>query len=298
MFRQTLILTAIAIVSTFNVAFADQDDLFSEVDSTSVFSSAERGSGDAASAARRRIVSGDQLRDLLNSAGFEAKAISGSAASTKKRLAPWNFPVLAFISKDESRIRIVLGLSTIQDVSKELPAARLLSLMKLSESGPGYSYHSGRQRTEISSTLTNRGLTSDLLRDEVNRLAVAASQTSETWANEKQLSQNQSRPITQPTTSQSTAPQTTLAGRWSASRSATEAFAIDFQDGGKFALVFVAGQSQTRSEGSFQLTNESLELKGNDGLILKGQFSRLSPTSFTFQVNDGTTMTFQKAGQS
>jgi hypothetical protein len=90
-----------------------------------------------------------------------------------------------------------------------------------------------------------------------------------------------------------------LLGRWSGSRSSTEAFAILFDAQGKFVLVSIQNGKQTRSSGTFGLNETVLTLTGSDGLKLTGTVSLKSESEFDFlpQTNGATAvaLNFRKA---
>ncbi len=117
---------------------------------------------------------------------------------------------------------------------------------------------------------------------------------------------------TAPTTSQSATPpaaglpaenpelsSNSLQGRWSASRSATEAFAIQLNADGTFVLVSVNNGKQTRSTGKFTVQSSQLTLETSDGGRLLGKVTLVSTSEFRFEQETngatGTALTFRKA---
>ncbi|MEZ6122222.1 MAG: hypothetical protein R3C49_03475 [Planctomycetaceae bacterium] len=296
-------------------AVADEsDDLFSTIRNGSVFQSE---SSNSASGVPERITSGEQLRDMLQTAGFTAKLENSRQVTTEKVLDPWTLPVLVEISDDETQVSILLGLNVIDDVDRQLPADRLLKLMAASSQyAPAmFVYSSDRERTELRLTMKNQDLSGQFLRDEINRLAVIARDTSETWSLPKPAvddtpevaKPNTETPTqasaaapaaTPPATAQSAAPESappTLTGRWSAARSDKEAFAIEFLADSRFNLVYVNNGTQTKSSGSFSVTQSNLALTGSDGIKLQGTFATISPTRFRFEPSGSDALEFQKA---
>lgn len=310
----SLLALTILMVASRSSAMADDSDLFSDVRTDSVFSSPSTGGSNSGggSSSRKRITKAAELRDMLKSVGFEAKVVNNRIVSTQKELAPWTFPVMVELTEDETRVNIVLGLRSITDTSSELTADKLLQMMQASQqNAPAlFTYNSGRQRTEVTSTLKNRGLTGETLRDEVNRLAIAAKTNETVWAAEEQPEQETQPENTQPQTTQpqNTPPQTTqppqqnspnptarLVGRWSAARSATEAFAVEFKADLTFNLVYVNNGQQTKSSGNYRLENGSLTLTGTDGTQTQGSLTLDSNTQFTLTLPKTAALVFRKA---
>lgn len=297
MFKSISFLTTAVVLSFSSATFADSDDLFSEFSSVSVFggNSESSGSKKSGNAVPRRVNSSTQLRDLIKTAGFDAKVASTRAVTAEKELEPWTFPVLLVISEDETMINVVLGLTTIKDVAKELPAEKLLKMMTASQkNAPAmFAYHAPRQRTELSVTMKNDNLTGQMLRDEINRMAVLAKKSADVWANDSQkASANPTSP--RPTVKQSPAP-VELSGKWAASKSATEAFAIEFKANRTFNLVYIKDGQQTKSSGSFTVENGSLTLSGSDGLKLTGDLTVSSDKEFRFKPQNSSVLVFRKA---
>ena len=291
-------LTAAVIVACGSPSFAQDDDLFSDVRASSVFdSSAAANSNSSSSGARsaKRITSTENLRELLKSAGFEAKVASSRAVTTEKKLDSWTFPVMLEIAEDETQIRIVLGLSTINDVAKELPAETLLKMMAVSQKNAPvlFTYDVDRKRTELLLVAKNQGLNGTMLRDEINRLAVMAKSSSDLW-NLKKDDASVAAPKTEsnPASADST---TGLAGKWSAARSAAEAFAVEFTAAGTFNLVYINSGKQTRSTGKFTVADGSLSLVGKDGSKLAGKLTIASETEFRLELQNSKALVFRKA---
>ncbi|MEO2030651.1 MAG: hypothetical protein ABGZ35_01055 [Planctomycetaceae bacterium] len=278
------ILAAAMIAAVGPVCFAGGDDLFSDVRTNSVFDGSSSGNPDdgRTPASPTRITRPEEVRELLKSAGFEAKVASNRTVTTAKELEPWTFPVMVILSEDVTSVNIVLGLSTIKDVSRELPAEKLLKMMEACQkNAPAlFAYHAKRQRTELSLVLKNQNLTGLLLRNEINRLAILAKNTGQTWARKTRT------------------PATTgvaLVGRWSAAGSAGEAFALEFAANGRFNLVYINNGQQTNSTGRFTVTAGSLRLVGNDGMKLEGRLTLNSAAQFRFEIQNSRALVFEKA---
>ncbi|MBL8815403.1 MAG: hypothetical protein JNL58_05190 [Planctomyces sp.] len=297
-------------------ACAEDDSLFSEIRGKSVFSNSSESTGtngDTVNPVESRILSIDRLAELVREGGFEATSTDQKAVSTTKSLPPWNFPVQLKLSEDEQTVLISLGLATVS-TAKDMTADKLLDLLELNEqiSSADFTWNRERRRTEILGRLENRGLNGTSLRDEINRLAILAKEHELVWkAADSGSSQGTVTPGTTVQQGNSTAPlpKTTsiadssnkaLIGRWSASRSSTEAFAVEFKADGKFSLVFLKAGKQTRSDGSYTLDSKNLTLTGADGSPLSGSFQQKSATEFLFSPGSekntaAQPLTFRKA---
>ena len=316
-----------------NLAAAQEEDsLFTAVDATAAFKNdsdvakAEPASG---SAQKNRLISTNDLLRTLQDANFEGTAVGTRAVATKKQLASWQFPVLVTLSENEQDVTIVLGLRRVSDLQK-VPATRLLQLLETNEKSgrTSFAFNRERNRLELFSLIDNSDITGQILRDQINRLAILARDTESLWNLEESAggasenSENTEKsgatkviePSTAPTpfnTIPSTTPVTltlpaaaavsanSLHGRWSASRSATDAFAILLNADNTFVLVSVSGGKQSRSTGKFALLSNQLTFEGSDGSRLGGTVTLMSDSEFRFeQKSTGTTnaaLTFRKA---
>ncbi len=276
---------------------ADDNQLFSEIRGNDVFSGSTNSlkAGDGSSPARR-IVASEELARLLREVGFDAKVINDRAVTTKKELDPWSFPVLLLISQDEQNVFVVMGLSVVKDESK-LSAATLLKLLERNQdqTTARFTYSAERKRTELLTLLSNQALNGTILRDEITRMAILARNSEQVWniapEPEPELTQKPADEVV-------VQPSTGLTGRWSASRSTTEAFAVEFNADGTFIMVHLKAGKQTRSAGTFLLDQQTLTLSGNDGLKLVGHWKSLSATEFEFAPNSSSNaasaLTFRK----
>ncbi len=326
------VVMALLLGGTNMAAAQEEDSLFTAVDATAAFKNdsdvtkAEPASG---SAQKSRLISTNDLLRTLTDANFEGTAVGTRAVATKKQLASWQFPVLVTLSENEQDVTIVLGLRRVSDLQK-VPATRLWQLLETNEKSgrTSFAFNRERNRLELFSLIGNSGITGQTLRDEINRLAILARDTESLWNLEESAggaSKNSSEaeisgatkvvaPSVAPSplnTAQSTAPATqtlpeaaavspnSLHGRWSASRSATDAFAILLNADNTFVLVNVSGGKQARSTGKFTVLSNQLTLEGSDGSRLSGTVKLVSDSEFRFeQQSTGATtaaLTFRKA---
>lgn len=283
-------ITIAATAATSNMATAQESELFSAVNPKSVFETSPDFT--TSKNLTLSVTSGDQLREMLKSAGFEAKTVGSLAASTTKEIDPWTIPVLVTLSEDEQWVQVVLGLTVIKNSAAELTAEKLLNLMKASQNhGPvNFGYHAERKRLEVAISLRNTNLSGTLLRNEVNRLAIAARKTSDLWASDVQKTLVAAKkPVVTPATSPPN-----LAGQWVASKSATEAFALDLAASGDFKLVYIKDAQQIKSSGKYSVSDSSLTLSG-ETLNLVGDLEITSATEFRFTPAKQQALKFVKA---
>lgn len=267
---------------------AGDNPLFSEIRGNEVFSGSTNSlkAGDGNSTVRR-IVASEELARLLRDVGFEVKVVNDRAVTTTKELDPWSFPVLLLISQDEQNVFVVMGLSVVKDESK-LPAATLLKLLERNQdqTTARFTYSAERKRTELLTLLSNQALNGTILRDEITRMAIHARNSEQVWNIATATTPEPEPELTQkPEDEVVVQPSTNLTGRWSASRSTTEAFAAEFKADGTFVLVHLKAGNQTRSAGTFLLDQQTLTLTGSDGLKLVGTWKSLSATEFEFAPN-------------
>ncbi len=283
-----------------NSPVSAESSLFSSVRVASVFT--QPGNSTTVAPPRERslepaqlkVTSAGQLSRLLLEAGLESKEIEARVVATKKQLDPWSFPVLVTISEDETRLGIVLLLSAVKE--GQVPADKLLGLLELNRkyAPSNFAYSSQRKRTELYRSIENQAVTGQQLRDEIDRLANLAKETESFW-------QFESGTASEPTDEAAKPAATTgsLVGRWSAARSDKEAFAVQFQAGGTFTLVYVNQGKQTRSTGTFTIEGQSLTLAGSQGMRLTGTVSGQSDTEFRFLPKNSPSgaapLTFKKA---
>ncbi|PQO44234.1 CesT family type III secretion system chaperone [Blastopirellula marina] len=279
MFKMIAPLVCGLIASVATVGLADENDLFSGVQSGSVFVD---GSAKPTAAPISRVNSTEQLREMLTAAGLEAKVAGARVVLTKKTLDDWAFNVLVTISEDEMTLGLTMPLSTLKD-DKKLTSDQLLKLLEANQKhAPSvFTFSAERKRTELYRTLPNESMTGQKLRDEINRLAVLAKGTVDLW----KMPGSEDKATAQPAPSQSTEKSisaASLIGAWSASKSKTEAIAIRFSAADKFQLVYVKSGKQSKSNGNFTINGDKLSLVGENGIRLEGKLVIASATDFTF----------------
>jgi uncharacterized protein (TIGR03066 family) len=302
---------------------AHADDLFSRVATGSVFSSsaeAAPATPDVETASPElveKVLKISQLADLLRDAGLEPELNADETAATVKlQHARWTFPVVMGLSEDLERLSVVMLLSDL--TTKKLPAERLLALLSanLDHQPAMFAYSEKQQRLELFLSIDNAGLSPKLLRDELSRLSTIAEQTAALWEIDPPAATAPA--ATTPTTAApttanpTTAPASTapaasapaagsaapsLVGKWSASRTDKEAFAIALNQDNTFVLVHIKDGKQNRSTGKYTLEGGQLTLTISAGGKLVATISNLTASTFDFAPQGGTAakLSFKKA---
>ena len=120
-----------------------------------------------------KLTDAGQLSRILRKAGFEPDEIGSRAVAVKKQLDRVPFPVRVTISDDESRLGIVLLLSTVMD-EKQISTNQLLRLLEANRQFPPsyFAYSSHRKRLELCHSVRNQAVTGQLLKEQIDRLAM------------------------------------------------------------------------------------------------------------------------------
>jgi len=307
-------------------AFAE-DELFSRIPIDTVFSKTPETpatpSRPSASEKSIRVLNIEQLGDLLKEAGLNPE-VAETTASIKVEQGKRTFTTI--LGLDESRDQIVVIMRLAEMEGKSLPAEKLLMMMTVNRDlRPAmFSYSEKNKRLELIAGLENDQISGRKLKDEVKRLAGIADNMSPLWeldaaqapaaaapsqnaiANNPAPAQtNTTAPAQQrpaagapaATAPAATAANSTILGRWSAARSAKEAFAMQLNADSSFVLVYVKDGKQSKSTGKYTLTGSQLSLATDDGGKFGGSVSNITAKSFEFTPPTGNSgkLTFQKA---
>lgn len=322
MFRPfTLVFSSLAAIAiaVWTASETCADDLFSTVPIDSVFSSSpEAAAGEPANRPaepperRVKVLNVGQLADLLRDAGLEPETTGEDLTEIKFQHARWTLPVVLGLADDREEIRLVMLLSELKN-QQQLPADRLFGLLAANRTHQPacFSYSEKRSRIEVSLSIDNEQISPRVLREEIRRLATIAEATANLW--ETVASAPSTATPSGATTGNSSARPTVtvaipqrkaaaaapagLAGKWSAARSAKEAFALLLNGDGSFVLVHVKDGKQDRSTGSYVLNGGTLTLSAKGGTNLVGSVSNVTAKSFDFAPQGGAAakLTFQKA---
>lgn len=313
----TLSAFAIAALGTRSAA---ADDLFSSISNDSVFSgSATPGAaptparGDDKVERVQRVLNITQLTDLLRDAGLEPTA-DETAASIKLQHARWTFTVILGLDEEREQILLLMLLSDFEG-KPALSSERLLALLSANrdQRPASFSYSDKHKRIELMMSVANDAISPRLLREEVRRLANMAEGTAGLWeiAAEQPAGATAAASAAKPAAgqvinvpaqkgaaaTQPTAASSALAGKWSAARSAKEAFAMQLNADNTFVLVFVKDGKQSRSTGQFTLSGNQLTLSTTEGGKFSGSVTGVTAKSFDFTPpgKAASKLTFQRS---
>ena len=293
-------------------ALSAADSLFSAVPIDSVFASPGPSPGVPAAAnvggekpatppldfGVRKPFAVGQLSELLRDAGFESKELAERTFATQAKLDTGTLPVVVTVSDDQKQLSVALMLSVVKD-EKQIPVDKLLALMTANQQyAPAYfSYSTQHKRTELLRSFNSHEVTSDLLKKEINHLASIAKETQTLWnfANSTPAISSPAKSVPAPAPAPvlgtakppvASAPATTdsVVGKWSATPTEKEAFAMLLNADGKFVLVHVNQGKQTRSAGKFTHEKQTLTLIGDDGTQISGTISSQTAQDFTLQL--------------
>lgn len=299
------------------------DDLFSSIPIDTVFSPKTEDSQSLRPSEKteriQRVLNITQLTDILRDAGLEPES-DESSVLVKIQHGRWTFSMV--LGLDESQGKIIILVRLLDLTGKPaLPADRLLALLSAGrELRPAsFTYSDKNKRLELLVTIDNDAISPRMLREELRRLAQIADSTSGLWdmtaagnvatsaptapaAGTRPSSQNITiNTAKNPSQPSAAAPPATAAaggsllGKWSAARSAKEAFAIQLNADNTFVLVYVKDGKQSRSSGKYSLSGSQLTLSGSDGTQFSGAISGVTARSFEFAPPSGAKLSFQKA---
>jgi uncharacterized protein (TIGR03066 family) len=283
------------------------DELFSRVSTSSVFgeSNSTVASGRPEIPERgKRLGNAAQLADMLRDSGLEPAADGERVVSVKLQHGKWTFPISMGISEAGDQIRLAMTLSQFE-AGKQPTSSQLLALLGANrEHQPAFfSFSEKRRQIELFLSIPNEQVTPRLLREELRRAASIAESTASLW----EISTLPAATTTAPTTkvANTTATQAQVApvagnglvGKWSAARSSTQAFAMQFKSDGTFILVSVINGKQNKANGKFTVAANQLTLTTDSGTST-ANIGNLTANSFEFTPpgKAAAKLTFKKAG--
>lgn len=283
-----------------------EEGLFSEVAMESVFAKpASTPAGVASKEASDqydRITSVSSLTEALKAAELNPKS-SKNGVKVDLPHEGWKFPVTLAVEIDEDRIRCEMSLIAIDDAGADTET--LLDLLALGDAieGAFFAFDRDKKLIQIRSSLSNRSITPSQLKAELVNLAVFAEKHSEVWKKleSKSTTTNSSGVSNRTVQSQPKPKQSlTVLGRWSASLSSGESFAIQMNADSKFQLVHLKSGKATISKGKATLSGDRLTLAGDDAVTLNCRVTQTSADKFQLTIlksngDDAVSLDFKKA---
>jgi hypothetical protein len=250
--------------------------------------------------------------ELLDEVGLNA-TIEGESATLKMQHNRFSFPITISLDADREKVKLEMVLTELEGQSA--PASeRLLGLLaaNMDFQPMFFSLDSKRKRIELVSGVANFQVSGESLQGELGKMAAIAESTASLWeisaaagpttttstpSNQPAIN-NQAAPSQLNAQSQSAATSnSSFVGKWAASRSQKEAFAMQLNQDGSFVLVYVKDGKQSRSTGKFTVGSNQLILTTTDGGKFSGQISNFTARSFDFTPpsTKATKLTFQRA---
>jgi uncharacterized protein (TIGR03066 family) len=255
----------------------------------------------------QKAMSLNRVIELLREANLEAVAEGENAATLQLPHSRFTFPVAISLDQDREKVRLELLLTDLN--SKSLSPERLMGLLASNlEIQPAFfTFSDKRKRMELVGSVAFGQANAQSLRDELSRLSGIAEGTASLWESTDAAPTSGGTNLAAATggnvaaSPPAPAPRINtngnLVGKWSASRSQTEAFAMQLNTDGSFVLVFVKDGKQSKSSGKFTLGGNLLTLTTSDGGKFSGEIGNVNARSFEFTPQGGraSKLTFQKA---
>jgi hypothetical protein len=298
--NKPLLLTALALGLGLSGVAHSADKLFSDIPTDAVF--APPGSATAAPRAPARSepspleVAANSLSGTLLAAGYEPKTGEDGSVTVTIKKDDMSLPLRVALSDDDAQLQF--GMQLIQvPAGQTLAADKLLSLMQanLEHRPAAFVFDKESRRIELHQAVSNRGLTSGKLREQIDRLADIAVKTRTLWAIDGVSIGVTSTPGATASSGATATSSDGLVGKWVASSTANSAVALQINADGTFRLAVVNGTQQTQSKGKFALTGATLTLSGDDGTRLSGTV-QTSTDGFQFQPEGSkSSLTFKRA---
>jgi hypothetical protein len=301
--RCSILLAVVVSVARVTVLTADDGGLFSEVAMESVFEKPVAASKAVASPSSTghigRITGASSLNQALRAAGFDSQEKDGRASFDLDH-AGWSFPVSIGVLVDQDRIDCELSLTKIGD-DTSLTTETLLALLTAGDTrGASFAYDRKGKRILLRATLSNRSITASELKADLIRLATVAQKHSDIWSTLKGQPASNSKSASNSKPAEAPPKQFSLVGRWSASLSSNEAFAIQIASDATFQLVHLKSGKSTISKGKATRSGDQLKLVGNDKVTLNCSVTQTAGDAFQLAINDAkgkttATLSFKKA---
>lgn len=310
--RKTLLLAVLSLSTTLTAsAKAGDDELFSPLRLGSTSSS----TGKAASTDTRPqpLSNAAAVQTLLLAAGYNARIDERDSLRIEISRGEWTAPVVIGLADAGRELRMAMRL-TEPEANTIIAPRTLREMLQANRSNWSafFAIAGEPQRIELVKTISNNGLDSEQFRDELDKLADMADKTQKIWKSEgvrirqateptepeTDASETTTPATAAPTTPATPAPATTqpetnsaapntssLAGKWIATPTTNEAFALQIDADSSFKLVHVKGTKSTKSKGTWTLTGTTLTLKGDDSssTTITGTIARQSD-SFTLTM--------------
>ncbi len=272
------------------------DDLFSELAMESVFeaksseSELQKVAKRAESSSVNRVTGISALTQIVKAAELK-HTVEDNEITVRLESAGWAFPVKLTVDVERERIIAVLSLVALPKKAS-IDQDKLIRLMSAGDASQSafFAFDTDQNLIQLRASLANRNVTASSFSGDLARLARFADGQSELWSSlsPKSASKTQNPPktATNPKT-QPTGGDSAMVGQWTAAVSNTEAFAVQFDGNGRFALVHLKSGKSTTSKGKTIRNGESLALQGDDGTKLNCKIRFRTTKEFALAILDG-----------
>lgn len=269
--------------------FAHADDLFSDVLIDSVYESNEAGtttSPTTQTQIARRIDDVNGLAGLLTDIGMASDILSENQVKTLIKRDEWSIPCLLML--DGEKLTIVMKLTNTSETT-EITDKQLLAMMQASlNSGSGMLVvNQSVQQIQLRSNVRVSELNSSVLKSKLSEMTALAMATTSLWDIGEKTSDASSQSTSTPSTK-------ILTGTWIATPADDEAFALSLTDAGTFRLIFIQGKKNLKSSGKFTLTDDQLNLTGDDGTTISGTVVT-EKDGFALKISESKTLSFTRS---
>jgi len=286
--KLSVALGCIAAVFMTSISVQGQEALFSEVAMESVFSNSKRVENETPVAVRTkeigRITSVSGIQQLAERAGFTVKTDKSTATFTVKQ-GEWQFPAVMRVDIENDLVLLELRLGRISDKTI-VDQATFLKLLAGGDSARqlSFAFDPGEKVLSLRHALSNRSVTVDRLLAETEMLARYAGERAKLWS---QLHVNAFNETPESPNRQNLSLQSVV-GRWLATPSSGEAFALEVTANERFKLVHVTGKGTSSSAGRASIEADALLLTGDNGTMVRGQIRHIKGGfEFTIRSADG-----------
>lgn len=271
--RTLLPLAMVLVVTSIPGVLRAGDDLFTEIETGSVFAAPggrpSPSAPPARAGARQPLISGLSLTDMFLAAGFDPKSGSDGVVAINLRREETNLTLRATLSPEERQLRLGVELTRIP-AGQSVRSETLLDLLQANRDHrpAAFAYDPVERRLELHLVVSSDGLTTAKLHAQLDQLGRIALKTRDLWS-----AIGGSPRDTDGGDSASAAAHgdgASLVGQWIAARGVGNACALKLNADGTFRLAVVSGTQKSLSRGTYTQDGTKLTLAGDDGTRLAG----------------------------
>ncbi len=288
-------------------AIADES-LFSHIAMESVYESKTVTPLDVAAISDtsmlERVTGASSLVLALKAAGFNPTR-DDEQVTIEVDHAGWKLPIRMRVELEKDRIVCAMSLVELKDMSG-VASDSLLSLLASGKATEGafFAFDRDKKLIQLKTSFSNRGLTARGLKADLVNLASLAELHSDVWSKLGTAVKTDAvvgAPERKTVPAKEPAESFSIVGRWGATLTSGESFAILVGADNRFKLVQVKGKKSSVSSGKLTLEGNRLTLVGDDKVTISGDIKQSSKDEFQFAIIDAktgkpsVTLSFKKA---